>query len=202
MAKKLSLPLSMKIATIAIFASGNGSNAAKIIEYFNGSAEVEIAAVFTNKTTAGVVKVAENYHIPVVFFSKEQFYAPGSIQDLLKKMRITHIVLAGFLWLIPKDLINLYDQKMINIHPALLPKFGGRGMYGRYVHEAVKNSGEKETGITIHLVNENYDEGKFLVQKKVILSGNETVDEIAAKVQELEHKYFPSSIKDWLKKPY
>lgn len=189
-------------ASIAIFASGNGSNARRIIEHFKNHATIQISAVFTNKAEAGVVQIANEFKIPVIVFTKTNFYAAGSIISQLKNLGITHIVLAGFLWLIPSELIRSYSNHIINIHPALLPKFGGKGMYGKFVHEAVSLAGEKETGITIHLVNENYDEGKQLAQKKVILTGIETVDEISAKVQELEHEHFPAAIEEWINNYY
>jgi phosphoribosylglycinamide formyltransferase-1 len=192
----------MENASIAIFASGNGSNARRIIEYFKDHPSIKIKAVFTNKSEAGVVQIANELNIPVVIFSREDFYKAGSVVDSLTELGITHLVLAGFLWLIPEELIKTYSNRIINIHPALLPKYGGRGMYGKFVHEAVSRAKEKETGITIHLVNENYDEGKHLLQKKVLLTGSETVDEIALKVRELEHEYFPVTIEQWIKESY
>ncbi len=199
MAKKLSLTLPMGKASIAIFASGNGSNAYKIIEHFKNHPTIKISALFTNKAEAGAVQIAREQGIKTVIFSREDFYNSGFVIENLHDLGVTHIVLAGFLWLVPAELIKAYEGRMINIHPALLPNYGGKGMYGRFVHEAVCNAKEKETGITIHLVNENYDEGKYLVQKKVDLTGNETAEEIAAKVQQLEHEYFPQAIEDWIK---
>jgi len=188
----------METDNIAIFASGNGSNAQRIVDYFIGIPEVRIQAIFTNKKDAGVIEIANNMDIPVVIFSKDDFYKSDMVLQKLREFEITHIVLAGFLWLIPPGLIDAYRNKIINIHPALLPKFGGKGMYGRHVHEAVKAANERETGITIHLVNENYDEGKYILQKKIELTGLETPEEIAQKVQALEHEYFPQTIERWV----
>lgn len=188
----------MKSPQLAIFASGAGSNAAKIIEYFKEDEFIKIVVVCTNKKDAPVVELAKENQIPLLIFSKGDFYTTNSVMNYLEAADITHIILAGFLWLIPINMIKKYEKKIINIHPALLPKHGGRGMYGMYVHQAVKASKEKETGITIHLVNENYDEGQYLAQEKVQLTGNESVDEIAKKVQLLEHLYYPEWIKKWI----
>lgn len=192
----------MKNSHIAIFASGNGSNADRIIQYFEGNEHINVAAIFTNKKEAGVVELAEKKGIPVHIFTREDFYESRSVIESLKKLEVTHIVLAGFLWLIPANFIKAYEAKIINIHPALLPKFGGKGMYGIHVHKAVKLANEKETGITIHLVNENYDEGKYLEQRRVELNGTESAEEIAKKVQGLEHRYFPESIEKWINGAY
>lgn len=192
----------MKPASIAIFASGTGTNARRILEYFKDSPNISVSAVYVNKANAGVIDIAADYQVPAIIFSKESFYSPGSIVKQLLERGITHIVLAGFLWLLPKDLIAAYEGRIINIHPALLPKFGGKGMYGKHVHEAVKLAGETETGITIHLVNEHYDDGKYLVQQQVSLTGKETPEEIAMKVQELEHTYFPAVIENWINNCY
>ncbi len=192
----------MKCIHIAIFASGNGSNADKIIQYFEGNEHIKVAAIFTNKKDAGVVELAEKRGLPVHIFTKEDFYESKSLIEKLQQAEVTHIVLAGFLWLIPAYFIQAYEDKIINIHPALLPKYGGKGMYGVHVHKAVKQANEKETGITIHLVNENYDEGKYLEQKKVELDGTESAEEIAKKVQMLEHRYFPETIEKWINGSY
>ncbi len=133
-----------------------------------------------------------------MIFNKETLNSPDGVIHFLNEKGITHIVLAGFLWLVPVHLIEIFKNKIINIHPALLPKYGGKGMFGLNVHEAVKAAGERETGITIHLVNERYDEGQYLFQEKVDLTGAETAQEIAQKVQELEHQYYPRVIERWI----
>jgi phosphoribosylglycinamide formyltransferase-1 len=192
----------MKGAHIAIFASGNGTNAERIIQHFLGHQDVEVVAVFTNKAEAGVCQVAQKWNIPVTVFTRDDFYKTGAVNQKLKSAGVSHIVLAGFLWLVPAALIQQYPNKIINIHPALLPKYGGKGMYGMHVHQAVAGAGEKETGITIHLVNENYDEGKYLLQKKVELTGAETPEKIADLVHELEYTYFPPTVDTWLTTHY
>lgn len=182
---------------IAIFASGNGSNAEKIIEHFRHK-EISVGLVLTNNPKAKVLEVAQSNNIPGVLFTRDEFYTTSNILTTLKQHNISHIVLAGFLWLIPDYLLRAYPGRMINIHPALLPKFGGKGMYGNHVHRAVKESNEKETGITIHLVDANYDEGAVIRYEKVDLNGTETVEEIALKVQQLEHSFFPETIEKWI----
>ncbi|HEY0261897.1 MAG TPA: phosphoribosylglycinamide formyltransferase [Chitinophagales bacterium] len=178
---------------IAIFASGAGSNANAITEYFKGNNNIEICLIATNKADAGVLEVAKKHNIPTLIFSKEEFKNPAFEKQLKE---IDFIVLAGFLWLIPTYLVDAFPNKIINIHPALLPKYGGKGMYGRNVHQAVFENKEKETGITIHFVNEHYDEGGIIRQEKVELSLSDTPDIIQQKVHELEHKYFPKTIEE------
>ena len=176
---------------IAIFASGTGTNASKIIDYFDEDQEVEVALILSNKPNAYVLEVAKNHHIPSQIIEKESFYNTDSIvQDLITK-EIDLIVLAGFLWLIPKNLVVQFEGRIINIHPALLPKYGGKGMYGMNVHKAVSDAKEKETGISIHYVNNNYDEGKMIFQAHCTIEEEDGPEEIAKKVQKLEHKYFP-----------
>lgn len=188
----------MKPANIAIFASGNGSNANKIIEHFKGNCNINVSAIFTNKGDAGVAELARQKQIPLIIFSRNDFRENDLVVKNLQQLRITHIVLAGFLWLIPPNLLAAYRDRIINIHPSLLPKYGGKGMYGMHVHKAVKAAREKETGATIHIVNENYDEGQFLSQEKVALTGNETIEEIAEKVQILEHEHYAKQIEAWV----
>lgn len=188
----------MKKAKLAIFASGNGTNAAKIIEYFEGNQLVQISLLCVNKKDAPVIGLAKEKHLPVFVFTKEQLYETEEVLDQLILDGITHIVLAGFLWLVPANIIKKYTNRMINIHPALLPKYGGKGMYGMHVHRAIKEAKEPETGITIHLVTENYDEGEYFAQHKVLLEGSETAEEIGLKVQKLEHLYFPKEIEKWV----
>lgn len=188
----------MKQAHIAIFASGTGSNAAQIIEYFKHHPFISVDLVCSNKTTAGVLEIAKKEGVETYSFNRSAFYETEEVIEELKGKKITHIILAGFLWLIPQNFIKAFENRIINIHPALLPDYGGKGMYGDHVHMAVKQAGEKQTGITIHLVNENYDEGKTLLQKTVTLSGKESVEEITQKVQELEHAWFPLTIEKWI----
>lgn len=178
---------------IAIFASGAGSNADAIADYFKGSNEAEICLVATNKADAGVLKVAQKHGIPTLLFNREEFNNP-TFEKQLKNADF--IVLAGFLWLIPKYLVEAFPNKIINIHPALLPKYGGKGMYGANVHKAIFDNKEKETGITIHFVNEHYDEGAIIRQEKVALNENDTPESIQQKVHELEHRFFPKTIEE------
>jgi phosphoribosylglycinamide formyltransferase-1 len=179
---------------IAIFASGAGSNARKIIGYFNNSPDVRVALVVSNKKDAGVLDIAREHGIPTQVIDRKMFYETEIVLDILKKHGIEFIVLAGFLWLIPAYLVRTFPKKIVNIHPALLPKFGGKGMYGMRVHEAVKESGETESGITIHWVNEHYDEGDIVFQSSCPVSPDDSPADIARKVQQLEHRYFPEVI--------
>lgn len=183
---------------IAILASGNGSNAEAIIKHFKDHAFIEVGLVLSNKPTAFVLERAEKLGIKTKIFTRGQFLETREVLRWLLENNITHIVLAGFLWLIPDYLIKVYTDKIINIHPALLPKFGGKGMYGMKVHEAVKVSLEHETGITIHLVNEKYDDGKILFQGKCNVEDHYTPEKIAACVQGLEYKHYPKVIEQWI----
>ncbi len=185
---------------IALFASGSGTNAENIAKYFAASSEVEISAVLCNNPYAFVLKRAEKLGIPSFVFSKNDFYDTDKVLRFLKDKRVDLIVLAGFLWLIPDDLIRQFPNRIVNIHPALLPKFGGKGMYGNRVHEAVIANGETETGITIHLVNEKYDEGKIVFQAKCEVTKEDTAETAASKVHELEYKYFPKVIEEIVRK--
>lgn len=183
---------------IVLFASGGGSNAEQIMRYFKGSANVKVAAVFTNNPNAGVIEKAAAYHVPAVIFSREELNS-GMVNKKLSKYAPELIVLAGFLWKFPPDIIAQYPDKVINIHPALLPKYGGKGMYGINVHRKVLEDKELESGITIHYVNDNYDEGNIIFQERVILDGCTTAEEVAARVLELEHKHFAEVIEKLLK---
>lgn len=185
---------------IAIFASGSGSNAQKIMELYKRSPEVEIALVLTNNPDAYVLQRADNFEIPSHIFDRHEFYHTDNIIEMLKNLDIDLIVLAGFLWLIPKKLISEYPGRIINIHPALLPKFGGKGMYGDHVHHAVLTSGEPEGGITIHYVNENYDEGEYIYQGKYKIEKGDTLEMIKFKGQQLEHQHYPRIIDGIIKK--
>jgi phosphoribosylglycinamide formyltransferase-1 len=184
---------------LALFASGTGSNARKIIEYFDKSASVRVAWVVSNKRDAGVLHIASEHNIPVQVIEREEFFHTENLLSALKERRIDFIVLAGFLWLVPAYLVRAFPKRIVNIHPALLPKFGGKGMYGMHVHEAVKANCETETGITIHYVNERYDEGAVIFQAKCSVDPADTAADIARKVQQLEHRYFPEVIGNLLK---
>lgn len=178
---------------IVLFASGNGTNAENIITHFKKSSQGNVVTVFVNNTRAKVIERAQNHNVSVVLFDKEQLNN-GFVLDELNKIQPDLIVLAGFLWMFPISIIKEYPNKVINIHPALLPKYGGKGMYGMNVHKAVLENKEQETGITIHFVNEHYDEGEFIFQQTTNVENCKTADEIAEKVYELEQKYFPQVI--------
>jgi phosphoribosylglycinamide formyltransferase-1 len=185
---------------IAIFASGSGSNAQKIMEHFKRSADAEISLVLTNNPDSYVLQRADNFEVPSHVFNRNEFYHSDEILKLLRKLDIDLIVLAGFLWLIPKSLILEYPNRIINIHPALLPKYGGKGMYGDYVHLAVLEAKEPEGGITIHYVNENYDEGEYIYQAKYKIEPDDTLELIKFKGQHLEHQHYPRVIESVVKK--
>lgn len=179
---------------IAIFASGSGSNAENIANYFSKSQQVDICLFLTNNANAYVLERAKNLGIKSKVFTKEEFLKTDEIVQFLVKNDINFIVLAGFLLKIPQNLINAYPDKIINIHPALLPKFGGKGMYGDNVHKAVVEAKETESGITIHYVNENYDEGKIIFQAKCEILESDTYRDVAAKIHKLEYEHFPKVI--------
>lgn len=185
---------------IAIFASGRGSNAEKIIDYFSNNKAVDICLILTNRSKAKVLELADKCNIPTLIPSRDEFYHSDKVIQSLAKYNIDLIVLAGFLWLIPNNLVKAYPNKIVNIHPALLPKYGGKGMYGMNVHNAVHNAGENETGITIHYVNEVYDEGEIIFQAACRLLDSDTPDQIAAKVLALEHHHLPRVIEQLLKR--
>ncbi len=185
---------------IAIFASGSGSNAQRIMEHFKRNKEMEVALVLCNKPDAYVLQRADNFEVPTHVFNKEELYHTNSIDNLMKNLEIDLIVLAGFMWLIPERLIQAYPKRIVNIHPALLPKFGGEGMYGRKVHEAVLESGDAETGISIHYVNELFDEGEIIYQSRCLIDSNDDAEKLAYKVHQLEHLHYPKIIEDLLKK--
>jgi len=187
------------LSRIAIFASGSGSNAQHISEYFAGTGILEIAAIYCNNPDAYVLERARLLGIPVNLFDHETFYNSSDVLVDLKSREVDWIVLAGFLWLIPAYLLKAFPNRIINIHPALLPKYGGKGMYGPKVHKAVIASRDTESGITIHYVNEHYDEGQVIFQAKCILTETETPESLAAKIHELEYQYFPVVIRDLIK---
>lgn len=183
---------------IVIFASGSGSNAENIITYFRERDSAEVIAVLTNKKSALVLERCERLGVPAFYFNKSAFSSSDSVIQMLKGLNPDLIVLAGFLWKIPPNLIASFPQRIINIHPALLPKYGGKGMYGERVHQAVKDNSETETGITIHYVNENYDEGGIIFQASTALSSSDTAETIAQKVHKLEYEHFPKVIEKLL----
>lgn len=179
---------------IAIFASGAGSNARKIIERFRGHERIRVALIVCNKPGAGVLNIAREENIPVLEIQKERFYRGDAYIPELEKFRIGFIVLAGFLWKIPGTLIQKFPRRIVNIHPALLPQYGGKGLYGHFVHEAVLAAHEKESGISIHYVDELYDHGPVIFQERCPVLENDTADSLAARVHELEHAHYPDII--------
>jgi phosphoribosylglycinamide formyltransferase-1 len=185
---------------IAIFASGSGSNAQKLMEHFKRSNDIEISLVLTNNADAYVLQRADNFEIPSHIFDKNEFYKTDEVIDLLKNLDIDFIVLAGFLWLIPQNLIAAYPGRIVNIHPAILPKFGGKGMYGDHVHHAVMAAGENEGGITIHYVDEHYDEGEYIYQAKYKIEKDDHLEMIKFKGQQLEHQHYPRIVESLVKK--
>jgi len=189
-----------KTKQIAIFASGTGSNAKKIIEHFHEHPQISVGLVVTNKSDAGVIKIAHDARVPVLIIEREQFFKGNGYIDKFKDASIDFIVLAGFLWKIPETIINVYRNRIINIHPALLPKYGGKGMYGLKVHEAVIASGETESGITIHYVDEHYDNGDVIFQAKCAVSTNDTPESLAQKIHKLEHENFARVVEDCMRR--
>ncbi|MCE2957343.1 MAG: phosphoribosylglycinamide formyltransferase [Bacteroidota bacterium] len=183
---------------ICVFASGSGTNAEKIIQYFQIKKTAAVVLVITNKPDAKVIERARLLQVPCAIFSKSDLMDTQEVDDVLRLHRITHIVLAGFLLQIPVRLIRLFPGRIINIHPSLLPKFGGKGMYGLKVHEAVKAAGETETGITIHEVNEHYDEGKIIFQANCPVLPTDAPEQIANNVQQLEHTHFAREVEKWV----
>jgi phosphoribosylglycinamide formyltransferase-1 len=181
------------LKNLVIFASGSGSNAEKICEYFKDSTEVLITHIFSNNPEAGVISRAERLAIPYTIFTKAE-YKDGTLLKKIQSLNTDWVILAGFLWLIPSDFIQAYPQRIVNLHPALLPKFGGKGMYGHFVHEAVVEAGEKESGITIHFVNEHYDEGGIIFQSSFPVLPTDTAADVAKKGQVFEHRDFPKII--------
>lgn len=183
---------------IAIFASGSGSNAENLIHYFERSKHVDIVLILSNKPDAFVHERAKKLHIPSLSFTKNQFSESDYILKLLQEKKIDLIILAGFLLKVPANLIAAYPNRIINIHPALLPKYGGKGMYGQYVHEAVVAHNEKETGISIHYVNEQYDEGTIIFQAKCAVLPTDTADDVAQRVHQLEYEHFPKVVEKFI----
>ena len=188
------------LINIAVFASGAGSNAQKIIDHFRESSSVNVALIVCNKSGAGVLQIAENENIPAILIEKEKFFRGNGYLDELKERKIDFIVLAGFLWKIPDPLLKAFPRRIINIHPALLPKYGGKGMYGQSVHEAVISAKEKESGITIHYVDGHYDHGDIILQVSCPVMENDTPEELAHRIHALEHANYPVIIEELVSK--
>jgi phosphoribosylglycinamide formyltransferase 1 len=181
---------------IAVFASGTGTNAQKLIDYFRDSQTASVALIVCNKPGAGVLSIAEKEGIPTLLIEKEPFFRGDGYVPQLKEKDIDFLVLAGFLWKIPQTLIAAYPRRIVNIHPALLPKFGGKGMYGQYVHEAVLQAGEVESGITIHYVDEQYDNGDIIFQTACPILADDTPETIANRIHHLEHLHYPRVVEE------
>ncbi|WP_041257617.1 phosphoribosylglycinamide formyltransferase [Fibrella aestuarina] len=184
---------------IAIFASGSGSNAEQITRHFAASPDVTVSLILTNNPKAGVIDRARRgfgcaQHVPVLVFDRPGFYQTSRVVDLLLAQGIDLVVLAGFMWLVPGTLVQAFPGQIVNVHPALLPNFGGKGMYGQHVHEAVVAAGETQSGITIHFVNEQYDEGQIIFQATCPVLPTDTPDDVAQKVHELEYEHYPRVI--------
>jgi phosphoribosylglycinamide formyltransferase-1 len=176
---------------IAIFASGTGSNAKKILAHFQSSNKIEVALIVSNKTNAGVLNFAKEYSVPTLIIDREKFLKGDGYVPELQAAKIDWIILAGFLWKIPVSLLNHWEKRIINIHPALLPKYGGKGMYGEAVHRAVLAANEKESGITIHYVDEQYDHGATIFQATCPVLSTDLVENLAEKIHALEHLHYP-----------
>ena len=188
----------MRKKRIAVFASGFGTNAERIMSHFRAHEFGDISIVLSNKPDAMVLEVAARFNVSTHVFDRDTFYNSKEIRDLLQGLGISLIVLAGFLWLIPADLIRAFPERIINIHPALLPKYGGKGMYGKRVHEAVIASGDKESGISIHYVNEIYDEGRIILQEKCPVKPDDSPESLAERIHQLEYQYYTSVIEKLL----
>ncbi len=184
---------------IAIFASGTGSNAENIINYFSNKNTAQVCLVLSNKRQATVLKRAEQHKVKTIFFDRDDFYTTGKVLKDLIGNNIEFIVLAGFLWLVPENIIDMYPGRIINIHPALLPAYGGKGMYGDSVHKAVIRNHESESGITIHFVNKQYDEGDIIFQEKCRVDPTDTPESLAEKIHVLEYLHFPRIIEELIK---
>jgi len=185
---------------IAIFASGSGSNAQKIMEHFKRNSEAEVVLILTNNPQAYVLQRADNFEVPSHIFTRDEFYKSDDVIKLLKNLQVDLIVLAGFLWLVPVSLLKAFPNKIINLHPALLPKYGGAGMYGDHVHKAILANNEEESGITIHFVDEQFDEGEIIHQSRFKIEPGDNLEMIKFKGQQLEHLHFPRVVENLLKK--
>lgn len=190
--KELNSPIKWRIA---IFASGSGTNAENIAEYFSADQSLEVAAIVCNKKGAGVIERAKRLEVPLWMIDRTQFYESEELENRLEKEKVDLIVLAGFLWKVPAKFLQRFSGRVLNIHPSLLPKFGGKKMYGMNVHQSVKASGDDKTGITIHIIDEEYDKGEIVFQANCPVVESDTPEDIAQKVHALEHRYFPFIIK-------
>lgn len=184
---------------MAIFASGAGSNADNIIAHFKNHPDIQVQLVVSNKKSAGVLGIAAKHQIPTLIIDRESFQQSDKYVKYLQDVGINIIILAGFLWKVPQNLIAAFPERIINIHPALLPDYGGKGMYGQFVHEAVIQAKETESGITIHLVDEHYDHGRHLFQAKCAIIASDDPEKLAAKIHQLEHAHFPQIIEQYIK---
>lgn len=180
---------------LALFASGSGTNVENIIQYFNDYPTINVSCILCNNRNAGVIERANRLGVDILVFNRENFYDSDMVIDYLRHKNIDLIVLAGFLWLIPEKIVESYNNRIVNIHPALLPKYGGKGMYGDAVHKAVYENNEERTGITIHFVNQEYDKGDIIFQESIEIDANDCPDSIADKVHKLEYTYYPTIIK-------
>ena len=196
----MSTPTDFSQKKIVVFASGSGTNAENIIKFFKKSPNASVVAVFSNKRSAKVLKRAHDLNVKALHFDRDALYNSYDVLHILEDINPDLIVLAGFMWIFPQDILKRFPGKIINIHPALLPKYGGKGMYGMNVHKAIIENKEKESGISIHFVNENYDEGEVIFQAKTNISEDDTPETLAAKIHELEYKHFPEIIQQLLQK--
>lgn len=183
---------------LILFASGTGTNASEIIRRFRDSSAIKVKLIVSNNRKAGVLEVAQKQNIPLLLINRPLLYESPEVSHILESFEPALIVLAGFLWKIPQHMLEAFPGKIVNIHPALLPKYGGKGMYGARVHEAVIGNGDRESGITIHKVNENYDEGQIILQQRCQVSPEDTAESLAQKVHQLEHKWYAHTIEKLL----
>lgn len=188
-----------KKTRLALFASGTGSNVFNIITHFKDSKSIDVALVLSNKATAGALKHAENANVKSLDFNRNDFFETDSVLDILKAENIDYVILAGFLWKIPENILQNFHNKILNVHPSLLPLYGGKGMYGHHVHNAVLANQERETGITIHVVNEKYDKGAIVAQAKCNVAKDETLESLQKKISQLEKENFPITIEQFIK---
>jgi len=186
--------------TICIFASGSGTNAEAIIGYFAGRHDVNIGLIISSREDAYVLQRAAKHQIPSLVLNRSDFKETENLLEVLKAHAVDFIALAGFMWLVPSYLIREFPNKIVNIHPALLPKFGGKGMYGSHIHKAVLEAGERESGITVHYVNEEYDEGTIVARESCVVNPDDTPDSLAERIHKLEHLHFPRIIDEVIRK--
>ncbi len=187
---------------IAIFASGSGTNAENIFKYFQKNEFIKVSLLMSNNKNSFSLERAKNFNIPTKIFNRNQFYKENFVIDILEKNKIDFIILAGFLWLIPDNILKKFEKKIINIHPALLPNYGGKGMFGMQLHNKIIENKEKESGISIHFINEKYDEGEIIFQKKCKIDKNDNAIDLAKNIHNLEYKYFPKIIENVILKKY